>query len=179
MNYTETKHLVDFGLCLYAKDYFIAAQALKDNGCKGTPYHVMLALSVECFLKSIRTTTLWNESLGVKVKHTKKTHDFISIFHKLEVNFTQDADWLKSEYFKYYSRSFKDDLELNKDVFNKKRYPYSCKGDIPDLKIPTTVNEILYGCKHENDIIVYEGLLEDVAKFLFDVLVPYINGGRL
>ncbi|MBY6236842.1 hypothetical protein KUV99_11785 [Vibrio harveyi] len=175
MSHIETKNLVDFNLCLYAKDYYLAAQTLKGNGCKGAPYHVMLALSAECFLKSIRTTTLWHGPSSVKVNHTKKTHDLANIFHKLEVNFRQDADWLESEYLKQYSRSFKGDLELNKNVFTLRRYPYSQKGELPRAPLPSTREEILHGCKYENDVAVYESSLEDIAKFLFDVLVPHID----
>lgn len=73
MNFTETENLVDFGLGLYAKEYYEAARILKNNSSKGTPYYLMLAISAECFLKSIRTTTLWySEEAGVKVNHTKK-----------------------------------------------------------------------------------------------------------
>lgn len=54
MNFTETENLVDFGLGLYAKEYYEAARILKNNRSKGTPYHLMLAISAECFLKSIR-----------------------------------------------------------------------------------------------------------------------------
>ncbi|MGR5556323.1 hypothetical protein ACQKQC_08490 [Vibrio fortis] len=175
MIHIETKNLVDFGLCSYAKDYYLAAQTLKDNGCKSVPYHLMLALSSECFLKSIRTTTLWYCSSGTKVNHTNRTHDLASIFHKLEVNFRQDADWLKSEYSRQYSRSFKNDLELNKNVFTLRRYPYSQKGEIPQVPLSSTRVELLYGCKYENDVAVYETLLEDVARFLFDTLVPHIR----
>ncbi len=175
MDYTETENLIDFGLCLYAKDYYLAAQTLKDNCCTGTPYHLLLALSVECFLKSIRTTTLWLGATGVKVNHTKKTHDLASIFHKLEVNFSQDADWLKIEYLKQYSRSLKEDIELNKNVFTLRRYPYSHKGDIPRVPLAATSDELLHGRKYQNDLIVYETQLEDVAKFLFDVLLPRIS----
>ncbi|MFM2599328.1 hypothetical protein [Vibrio fortis] len=175
MSNMETKQLVDFGLCLYAKDYYSAAKLLGENGCKGTPYHVMLSLSVECFLKSIRTTTLWSGASGVKVNHTKKTHDLASIFHKLEINFPKDADWLKSEYSAQYSRSLKEDLELNKNVFTLRRYPYSFKGEIPKTPLTTRPEELLYGRNYENDTAVYETLLEDVAKFLFGILVPHIG----
>ncbi|EHA1127099.1 TPA: hypothetical protein I7117_14815 [Vibrio vulnificus] len=174
MNQTETQNIVDFGLCLYAKDYFLAAKTLKENGNEGIPYHLLLALSVECFLKSIRTTTLWDGTVGVKVNHTKKTHDLASIFHKLEINSQQDAEWLEREYLKQYSRSLKVDLELNKNVFTQRRYPYSLQGNIPQVRIGTTSGELLSGFEYENDLVVYETLLEDVAKFLFDVLSPRI-----
>ncbi|EJG1286759.1 hypothetical protein [Vibrio parahaemolyticus] len=175
MTYKETNNLVDFSLCLYAKDYYLAAQALNGSELKSTPYHLMLALSVECFLKSIRTTTIWHESTGVKVAHTKKTHDLSSIFHKLEINHPSDAEWLKNEYSNKYSRSLKGDLELNKNVFSLRRYPYSLKGDIPKVPLATTREELLYGIKYDNDIAVYETILEDIAKFLFDVLTPHIR----
>ena len=73
-----------------------------------------------------------------------------------------------------YSRSFNEDLELNKDVFTLRRYPYSHKGEIPIPPIPSTRDELLYGCKYENDIAVYESQLEDVTEFLYDVVVPHI-----
>lgn len=171
----KNEHLVDFGLCLYAQDYYLAAQTLKDNGVKSTPYHLMLALSVECFLKSIRTTTLWHGSTGVKVNHTKKTHDLESIFHKLEINYPTDSEWLKDEYLKQYSRSLKRDLELNKNVFTDRRYPYSSKGEIPKVPLSSTREELLYGVAYSNDTTVYETMLEDVARFLFEVLSPHIN----
>ena len=175
MNFTKTENLVDFGLGLYAKEYYEAARTLKDNGSKGTPYHLMLAISAECFLKSIRTTTLWyREENYVKVNHTKKTHDLASIFHKLECNHPQDAEFLKNGYMNKYSRSFNEDLELNKDVFTLRRYPYSHKGEIPRPPIPSTRDELLYGCKYKNDIAVYESQLEDVTEFLYDVVVPHI-----
>lgn len=174
MNFTETENLVDFGLGLYAKEYYEAARTLKDNGSKGTPYHLMLAISTECFLKSIRTTTLWYRGLGVKVNHTKRTHDLTSIFHNLECNHPRDAEFLKNGYMSKYSRSFKEDLELNKNVFALRRYPYSHKGEIPRPPIASTRDELLYGCKYENDIAVYESQLEDVAEFLYDVVVPHI-----
>lgn len=52
--------------------------------------------------------------------------------------------------------------------------PYSHKGEIPRPPIASTRDELLYGCKYENDIAVYESQLEDVAEFLYDVVVPHI-----
>lgn len=135
MNFTETENLVDFGLGLYAKEYYEAARTLKDNGSKGTPYHLMLAISAECFLKSIRTTTLWYRGLGVKVNHTKRTHDLTSIFHELECNHPRDAEFLKNGYMSKYSRSFKEDLELNKNVFTLRRYLTHIKERFQDLPL--------------------------------------------
>ncbi|MUK41885.1 hypothetical protein GNP61_09990 [Aliivibrio fischeri] len=175
MTAKKSENLVDFGLCLYAKDYYQAAQTLKDNGVENTPYHIMLALSVECFLKSIRTTTEWSGSIGTKVHHVKNTHDLDKIFHKLEVNHPNDAKWLKDEYFRQYSRSLKDDIELNKNVFTYQRYPYTSKGDIPKVPLSSTPEEMLYGIKYSNDIAVYVTMLEYVAKFLFDVIGSYFN----
>ncbi|MEZ8200268.1 hypothetical protein [Vibrio splendidus] len=174
MNFTDTENLVDFGLGLYAKEYYEAAQVLKANGSKGAPYHLMLAISAECFLKSIRTTMLWYRGSGVKVNHTKKTHDLTTIFHKLECNHPQDAEFLKNSYMSKYSRSFKEDLELNKNVFTLRRSPYSQKGEVPRPLIPSSRDELLYGCKYENDIAVYESQLEDVTESLYDVVVPHI-----
>lgn len=74
-----------------------------------------------------------------------------------------------------YSRSFKADLELNKNVFTLRRYPYLHKGEIPRPPIPSTRDELLYGCKYENDIAVYVSQLEDVTEFLYDVVVPHIT----
>ena len=152
MKKIKTKNLVDFGLFTHAKDYYLAAQILKDNDSKN-PYFVMLALSIECFLKSIRSNIEWDNSVAIKVNHTKKTHNLSKIFHKIEVNHPPDAEYLKSEYEIQYSRSLKQDIELNKTVFTDRRYPYSAKGDIYKPPSPSD-KEIIHGIKYENNIAV-------------------------
>jgi len=173
MEKIQTKNLVDFGLFTHAKDYYLAAQILKEND-SNNPYFIMLALSIECFLKSIRTKIEWNDSVAIKVNHTKKTHDLSKIFHKIEVNHPLDAKYLKNKYEIQYSRSLKQDIELNKTVFTDRRYPYSLKGDIP--KVPLHSNdEMLHGVKYKNNIAVYVKELEDVAEFLFNVLSKHMD----
>ncbi len=85
------------------------------------------------------------------------------------------AKWLKDEYLRLYSRSLKDDIELNKNVFTYQRYPYTSKGDTPKTRLSSTREEMLYGIKYSNDIAVYVTMLEDLAKFLFDVIGSHFN----
>ncbi|TEW48495.1 hypothetical protein [Psychromonas algicola] len=176
MKNIQTKNLVDFGLFTHAKDYYSAAQILKENG-PNNPYFIMLALSIECFLKSIRTKIEWNDSVAIKVNHTKKTHDLSKIFHKIEINHPLDAEYLKNKYEIQYSRSLKQDIELNKTVFTDRRYPYSAKGGIPEVPLHSN-DEGLRIPKDKKDkinIAVYVKELEAVAKFLSDVLSKYID----
>lgn len=175
MSIRKTNNIVDFGLYTYGKDYYDAAKVLKGQVSGANPYHIMLALAVECFLKSIRTEIEWHSSVANKVRHTKRIHDHAKIFHKLEVNFPDDAAFLETKYAESYHRSFKEDLKLNKDVFALRRYPYSTKGEIPRLPIPETPEELLFGMQYKNDIAVYETQLEDVADFLHSILSPYFS----
>lgn len=163
----KSENVVDFGLCLYAREYYLGAQALRECDVAGRPYYLLLSLAIECYLKSIRTKTLWYGSRATQVEHTKYTHNFTDIFKKLEANYPEDANWLKCEYQTQYSRSFIDDLDLNKHVFTKHRYPYDPKGNIPFLKAPDSSVELIHGVKYDNDIAVYVGALEDVATFLY------------
>ncbi|SDH43823.1 hypothetical protein SAMN04488136_11624 [Vibrio xiamenensis] len=175
MGIAISKNIVDFGLYTYGKDYYDAAKVLKGQVSSSIPYHIMLALAVECFLKSIRTEVEWHSRVANKVRHTKREHDHAKIFHKLEVNFPDDAAFLETKYAETYYRSFKEDLKLNKDVFSLRRYPYSAKGEIPRMPIPETAEELLFGMQYKNDIAVYETQLEDVAEFLHSILGPYFS----
>ncbi len=93
----ETHEIVDFGLSLQAKKYFEAASVLKINKIDTSPYYVMLSLSIECYLKSIRTTTYWSGSRGIGVMH-EKGHDLSRLFTILSEKHPQDASVLSEQY---------------------------------------------------------------------------------
>ncbi|HCG5948052.1 hypothetical protein HJ052_12010 [Vibrio parahaemolyticus] len=170
MSDSTTENVVDFGLFTYGREYYESAQVLKENHLTSNSYYILLALAIECFLKSIRTTVMWNGSVANKVQHTKNVHDLAKIYHKITVNYPEDAACLEQKYAEQFQRSLKADIELNKDVFTLRRYPYSNKGEIPKIPLPQTREELLYGMQYKNDIAVYVTHLEDVAQFFNDSL---------
>ncbi|EKB3553816.1 hypothetical protein ONY95_003133 [Vibrio parahaemolyticus] len=175
MSDSTTENIVDFGLFTYGREYYESAQILKENQATSNAYYILLALAIECFLKSIRTTVMWSGCVANKVQHTKKVHDLAKIYHKITVNYPEDAAWLEQKYAGQFRRSLKADIELNKDVFTLRRYPYSNKGEIPKMPLPQTRGELLYGIQYKNDIAVYVTHLEDVAQFFNYTLSPSIT----
>ena len=168
----ETQNLVDFGLFYTAKENYDAAKLLKENNFTKTPYYILLSFSIECFLKSIRTTTKWIGSKGVSVDHKDK-HPLSNIFNSIEKEHPDDANYLKDRYESKYGRLLKYDIDLNSEVFTKKRYPYLKDGKIPYPEL-RGINSL--SLKHDNSIMVYVTQLEDVADFLHDELKIHFNG---
>ena len=175
MSDSTTENIVDFGLFTYGREYYESAQILKENQATSNAYCILLALAIECFLKSIRTTVVWSGNVASKVQHTKKVHNLAKIYHKITVNYPEDATWLEQKYAEQFQRSLKADIELNKDVFTLRRYPYSTNGEIPKKPLAHTREEILYGVQYKNDIAVYVTHLEDVAQFFNDTLSAHFS----
>lgn len=166
MNEVRTESLVDFGLYYTAKEYYDSAQVLKKNQPLGNPYYILLALSIECYLKSIKTEVIWDFTKGPKVNHTKG-HYLDEIFSALKTNHPKETDFLESQYAAQFNRSLSHDIERNAKVFTARRYPYSFKGEIPTMPVSENIADVpLYA----NDIAVYVEELEDVARFLTRIL---------
>ena len=168
----ETKEIVDFGLFYSAKEYYDAAELLKVNNYTSTPYSILLSFSIECFLKSIRTTITWDGARASKVKH-KKGHGLTELFTEIEKDHPDDASYLMSKYASIYGRPLKEDINLNSEVFFKKRYPYLKDGTIPSLGI-LNINPL--SPEYDNSIAIHLTQLENVASFLHDELIVYFKG---
>ncbi|MBQ4892173.1 hypothetical protein J8L86_20170 [Shewanella sp. MMG014] len=90
---TATNEIVDFGFSSQGQDYYDAAMALHKSKVSGTPYYVLLSLSIECYLKSIQTKTYWSGGRGVVVMH-EKGHDLLQLFSNLSSKHPRDALYL-------------------------------------------------------------------------------------
>ncbi|MBY7982012.1 hypothetical protein KW452_05595 [Vibrio fluvialis] len=168
-NLRRTQNLVDFGLFITAKEFYEAAKLIKGNKFVSRPYHVILSFSVELFLKSIQTTTVWPSSVASSVEHTKG-HSLSEIFASIENNYPEDSGYLEDKYYLKYGRSLKHDLSLNSDVFMKQRYPYQKGGAIPSISV---FDRDLLNPRYGNDIAVYVDELERVASFFHDELMVH------
>ena len=114
----ETHDIVDFGLFYSAKQYYEAARLIKDNDFVFIPYSILLSFSIELFLKSIRTTTMWPSAVASKVDHMQG-HNLTKIFNAIEKKYPSDANNLKNKYHLRFNRSLKEDIDLNSEVFIK------------------------------------------------------------
>ncbi len=171
-NLRRTQNLVDFGLFITAKEFYEAAKLIKGNKLVSRPYHVTLSFSVELFLKSIQTTTVWPSAIASSVEHTKG-HSLSEIFASIENNYPEDSGYLEEKYHLKYGRPLKYDLSLNSDVFMKQRYPYQKGGAIPSVSV---FDGDLLNPRYGNDIVVYVNELERVASFLHDELIVRFPG---
>ena len=171
----ESHEIVDFGLSLQAKHYFEAANVLKANNINNSPYYMMLSLSIECYLKSIRTTTYWRGSRGIGVMH-EKGHDLSQLFTTLSEKYPQDASYLSKQYQIKFGGNLSQDLAQNANVFTCQRYPYKIDNSIP-------MNEYVWNCppnnvhywgqeKRDNSLFVNLTALENVASFFHKELAP-------
>ena len=174
----ETHESVDFGLSLQAKHYFEAAEVLKVNKIDSSPYYVMLSLSIECYLKSIRTTTYWSGSRGIGVMH-EKGHDLSQLFTTLSEKYPQDASDLFEQYQIIFGGSLIDDLAQNANVFTCQRYPYKSDNSLPiDEKeyILDSKNIHSWGRKEsDNSLFVNIAALENVALFFHEKLGSHFH----
>lgn len=170
----ESQQLVDFGLFYTAKEFYEAAKLIKGNTFVCKPYYVLLAFSIELFLKSIKTTIVWSGSIADKVKHTQG-HALASIFESIEKEHPEVTRYLIEKYTSKYDCSLKYDLALNSEVFTKQRYPYHKNGNIPQ-RIPKINIDDCFNLEYENDIAVYVTELERVADFLHDELIIHFQG---
>ncbi|MDF4976448.1 hypothetical protein P3748_24130 [Vibrio parahaemolyticus] len=171
-NLRRTQNLVDFGLFITAKEFYEAAKLIKGNEFVSRPYHVILSFSVELFLKSIQTTTVWPSAVASSVEHTKG-HSLAEIFASMESKHPEDSGYLEEKYHLKHGRSLKHDLSLNSDVFMKQRYPYQKGGAIPSISV---FDRDLLNPQYGNDIAVYVDELERVASFLHDELIVHFPG---
>ena len=159
---------VNFGLCITAQDYFRAAMSLKQSNIGGKPYYVLLSLSIECYLKSIKTTVTYQGSIGVNVSHIRlKSHNLNQLFRAVKEAPPDEANYLEKQYQVKFSTSFFEDIASIAEVFDKQRYPYPKSGNVPSPKFP---NNPLKRVKNDNSIEVNITALENIAAFLFQTV---------
>ncbi|ERB65538.1 hypothetical protein G3U99_12630 [Vibrio coralliilyticus OCN008] len=165
------ENLVDFGFFNFAKQFYEAAKLIKASEYGQRPYYVNLSFSIELFLKSIRTSTIWSEYNSAEDVEYLSGHSLSKIFDSLERKHPKDTKYLEERYFSKYHRSLKGDLKLNSDVFYKQRYPYLKDPVIPSMPVDVDLLNPVY----DNDIAVYPHELEMVATFLHDELIVHFT----
>ena len=168
----KTKEEVDFGLFYSAKEYYEAAKLLKTNQFVSNPYSILLSFSIELFLKSIGTTIQWSGASASKVKHIEG-HSLSKVFETIENEHPSLVSYLTEQYFLKFGRNLSEDIDLNSEVFAKRRYPYFKGGDIP-----SNAARIFHLPEQEkySSVTVYMTQLENVAEFLHDELIVHFSG---
>ncbi len=170
----EAKEVVDFGLFYSAKEYYEAAKQLKGNRFLSNPYNVLLAFSIELFLKSIGTTIQWSGATAVKVKHAQG-HKLCDVFKVVEKENPSSINYLKEQYSCKVGRDLFEDIALNSEVFTKRRYPYYRGGNIPLNVAKICDIPELKELKELKVTTVYVTQLEDVSDFLHDELIVHFG----
>ncbi|MEZ9290130.1 hypothetical protein AB4251_14470 [Vibrio lentus] len=171
---TATNEIVDFAFSSQGQDYYDAAISLKANGVNGSPYYVLLSLSIECYLKSIRTKIYWSGSIGVGVMH-EKGHDLLKLFSNLNSKYPKDALYLSNEYQNRYKRDLSSDLARNANVFTNQRYPYKADHSIPQPDRGFWHPECTEETELDNYTYIDITALETVAVFLHEELTFTTN----
>lgn len=171
---TATNEIVDFGFSSQGQDYYDAAMALHKHKVSGTPYYVLLSLSIECYLKSIRTKTYWSGGRGVGVMH-EKGHDLLQLFSNLSSKHPRDALYLINQYQIRYKRDLRGDLTRNANVFTHQRYPYQADHSIPQPDRGFLYPKHTKEAKLDNHTYVDITALETVAAFLNEELTFATN----
>lgn len=121
-----------------ALSFYNSASILKENpsDMSNRPYYVLLAFSIELFIKSINVKHTFhvNEKKQFKINHhqVKHTqgHKTDALFEKLTGSNIQLAEFLSSKYEERHKRSLVDDLKVNRDVFEGLRYTYPKDGNL-------------------------------------------------
>ncbi|WP_061010014.1 hypothetical protein [Vibrio sp. CUB2] len=171
---TATNEIVDFGFSSQGQDYYDAAMVLHKHKVSGTPYYVLLSLSIECYLKSIRTKTYWSGGRGVGVMH-EKGHDLLQLFSNLSSKHPRDTLYLINLYQVRYKRDLRDDLTRNANVFTHQRYPYQADHSIPQPDRGFLYPKHTKEAKLDNHTCVDITALETVAAFLNEELTFATN----
>lgn len=171
---TASNEIVDFGFSSQGKDYYDAAMVLQKSNSNGTPYYVLLSLSIECYLKSIRTITYWNGGRGVGVMH-EKGHDLLLLFSNLSSKHPDDGLYLMDQYQIRYKRDLRDDLARIANVFTHQRYPYQADHSIPQPDRGFLYPKQTEEAKLDNHTCVDITALETVAAFLNEELTFATN----
>ncbi len=169
-----SNEIVDFGFSSQGKDYYDAAMVLQKSNSNGTPYYVLLSLSIECYLKSIRTITYWHGGRGVGVMH-EKGHDLLLLFSNLSSKHPDDARYLIDQYQIRYKRDLRDDLARVANVFTHQRYPYQADHSIPQPDRGFLYPKQTEEAKLDNHTCVNITALETVAAFLNEELTFATN----
>lgn len=171
---TATNEIVDFGFSSQGQDYYDAAMVLQKSKVSGTPYYMLLSLSIECYLKSIRTEIYWSGCKGVGVMH-EKGHDLSKLFSNLNSKHPHDALYLYNQYQIQYKRNLRDDLTRNANVFTHQRYPYQSDHSIPQPDRGFLYPQRTKEAELDNHTCVDIIALEAVATFLNEELTFATN----
>ncbi|MDC0611371.1 hypothetical protein OAP63_11585 [Vibrio sp.] len=170
----STDEIVDFGFRTQGKDYYDAAIVLQKSNLSGAPYYILLSLSIECYLKSIRTQIFWSGGRGVGVMH-EKGHDLLKLFLNLSDKYPHDALYLSNQYQIRYKRNLRVDLMRNANVFTHQRYPYKADHSIPQPDRRFLYPERTKETELDNHTYVDITALENVAAFLNEELALTTN----